>query len=266
MNPSLTAAERPSSREIGVSVVVPVFNSAATLPELHQRIAAALSTVAGVPSWELILVNDGSRDSSWEQIVTLSRDHEDVRGVDLARNFGQHNALLAGMHAARFEVIVTLDDDLQHPPEEIPRLLGALGPNLDVVYGVPVDKRHPPHRKIGAFAVRTFLAAVTRHRALLQASGFRALRSDLVVRLPKANGRRMVLDPLLRAETKRFGSVAVTHEPRRFGRSNYSLPKLVRYAFTEIATNLRVGGRNIRRSPSYWVRAVTESQHDGDGR
>jgi glycosyltransferase involved in cell wall biosynthesis len=260
-----TRPEDPVAGAHGVSVVVPVFNSARTLAELAERIEAALSSLPGSLPWELILVNDGSGDASWERIVGLSREDERLRGMDMARNFGQHNALLAGIHAARYEVIVTLDDDLQHPPEEIPRLIDALGPDMDVVYGVPVDRRHPAHRKLGAFAVRTFLLTLTRHRALRVATGFRAFRSDLAKQLPEDSGRRVVLDPLLRTKTRRFGSIPVDHQPRRVGRSNYSLPMLFRFAVTEIAVDLGLRRRDAGSDPSYWVRAVTESQSAGDG-
>jgi len=249
-----------------VSVVVPVFNSDQTLIELHERIAAVLSSVLDIAEWELVLVNDGSGDSSWERIVALSEAQPEVCGLNLAANFGQHNALLAGIHAARYEVIVTLDDDLQNPPEEIPKLLDALGPDLDVVYGTPIDKRHPPYRRIGALAARRFIRALTRRRAISLTSGFRAFRSDVTEQLPEHSGRRVSLDSMLRARTDRFGSVAVNHEPRRVGRSNYSLLMLARFALTQIATDLRLRGRNARRGASYGVIAVTESESGGDGR
>jgi glycosyltransferase involved in cell wall biosynthesis len=249
-----------------VSVVVPVFNADRTLKELHRRIAATISAMSGLSSWELILVNDGSADQSWERIVGLSGEHAEVRGLDLDRNFGQHNALLAGIHAARHEVIVTLDDDLQNPPEEIPKLLGALRPDLDVVYGAPISNRHPAHRRIGAIAVRTFLRVVTRRPAHVVASGFRALRSDLTEQLPEAGGRHIALDSTLRARTDRIGATEVNHERRQVGRSNYSLLMLGRLALTTIASDLRLKGRRAQRGPSYEVRAVTGSEPADDDR
>ncbi|MEK7785294.1 MAG: glycosyltransferase, partial [Chloroflexota bacterium] len=107
-----------------ISVVIPVYNSEATLHELVSRLAAVLPGVAD--SFEVVLVNDGSHDESWTIIVQFARAHPFVRGLDLERNYGQHNALLAGIRAARGSIIVTMDDDLQHPPEELPGLLAAL--------------------------------------------------------------------------------------------------------------------------------------------
>ncbi len=243
-----------------VSVVVPVLNSAPSLGELHHRIAATLNRVEELGSWELILVNDGSEDGSWEEIVGLSREHAEVRGVDLTRNWGQHNALLAGLHSASAPVIVTLDDDLQNPPEEIPRLLEALGPEVDLVYGVPAVSAHPTHRRLGGATLRTILRLVSGRRDALLGSGFRAFRSELVERLPEAAGENFVLDNSLRSVTDRIGSVAVRHEPRRNGRSNYTFWMLVRLAFVEITTDLPFTRSGGSATPTYRVRTVTEPQ------
>jgi glycosyltransferase involved in cell wall biosynthesis len=250
--------------DLRVSVVIPVFNAERSLSELCERIVAAMQSIEGLEAWELILVNDGSRDASWEQVVRLSGEHPEIRGIDLTRNWGQHNALLAGLHAARHQVIVTLDDDLQNPPEEIPRLIGALGPELDVVYGVPIEVRQPAYRRMGSAAVRATLGALTRRREPSFATGFRALRRDLAEQLPETSGRRVALDGLLRKVTDRFGTVTVDHQPRRVGRSNYSLARLVRLAITELATDLP--GRSARRVPSYGIREVTDPDLSDDGR
>src|SRR3954451_18790022 len=113
-----------------LSIVVPVYNSAGTLPALVDRIDGAVEG-----EHEILLVNDGSADRSWAVIEELASARSGVRGLDLMRNYGQHNALLAGIRAARHPVVVTLDDDLQNPPEEIPKLLAALDAGADVVYG-----------------------------------------------------------------------------------------------------------------------------------
>src|SRR6266508_4617245 len=105
----------------GISVVVPVYNSEASLTPLVDRLYEVLPQLAG--AWEIILVNDGSRDRSWEVVRELAASRERVLGMNMIRNFGQHNALLAGIRAARYRITVTMDDDLQHPPEEIPKLL-----------------------------------------------------------------------------------------------------------------------------------------------
>ena len=107
---------------LSISVVVPVYNSEPSLPALIGRLAPVLASLAG--QYEVVLVNDGSRDQSWKVIQELSRMFPWIRGINLMRNYGQHNALLCGIRAARFEILVTMDDDLQHPPEEIPQAAG----------------------------------------------------------------------------------------------------------------------------------------------
>ncbi len=123
-----------------VSVIIPVFNSAGSLEDLVSRLDSVLQ--AGGASYEIILVNDGSRDNSWQVIADLSRNHAAVRGINLMRNYGQHNALLCGLREANYPVSVTMDDDLQHLPEEIPRLLEELEKGYDVVYGTPTRQQH----------------------------------------------------------------------------------------------------------------------------
>jgi undecaprenyl-phosphate 4-deoxy-4-formamido-L-arabinose transferase len=123
-----------------ISVVIPAYNSELTLssliPELH-RVLASLAE-----DYELVIVNDGSRDGTWEVIAQLAQQHEWIRGINLMRNYGQHNALLCGIRAARYERIVTMDDDGQNPPEEIPKLLQKLHEGYDVVYGPPLQEAH----------------------------------------------------------------------------------------------------------------------------
>jgi glycosyltransferase involved in cell wall biosynthesis len=255
-----SGSEAPGMEGLQASVVVPVFNSAAGLAALYERVEATLDATVGSGSWELILVNDGSVDESWARIVELSREHPAVRGLDLTRNWGQHNALLAGVQSTRHEVIVTLDDDLQNPPEEIPKLLDALGPEVDVVYGVPMASAHPTHRRIGGKALRAILRVITGRREAMLGSGFRAFRSRLTRGLPEASGRRFVLDSVLRSSTDRISSVAVRHDSRQMGRSNYTFGMLVRFAFVEIATDLPFKRRDGRGQPSYRVRTVTEPE------
>ena len=124
----------------GVSVVIPVFNSEASLPLLVERLAAVL-TALQLP-FEAVFVNDGSRDNSWTVIQELAARHPWMQGIDLMRNYGQHNALLCGIRAARYSITVTVDDDLQNPPEEIPRLLAEVKRGADVAYGVPERGQH----------------------------------------------------------------------------------------------------------------------------
>ena len=122
----------------GVSIVIPVYNSSLSLTELAKRIHAVMVEM-DIP-YEIIMVDDNSRDESWSVISSLSVEFSELRGIQLSRNYGQHNALLCGIRASHMPVIVTIDDDLQTPPEEIPALLSNLDENTDVVYGTPAKE------------------------------------------------------------------------------------------------------------------------------
>src|SRR5512133_700075 len=123
-----------------LSVVIPVYNGALSLPELVAQLAKELPQLA--EQYELIFVEDDGRDNSWEVIKGLTQQYAWVRGFKHMRNYGQHNALLRGIRAAQYEIIVTMDDDLQHPPEEIHKLLTKLAEGYDVVYGTPHHEQH----------------------------------------------------------------------------------------------------------------------------
>src|SRR3954452_9990781 len=129
-----------NARPSGVSVVVPVYRSEEILPELVERLQTLLSRMT--EAYELVLVNDSSPDQSWDVICRLAEGRPWIHPINLMRNYGQHNALLCGIRATQYDVIVTMDDDLQHPPEEIPRLLEQLEHRYDVVYGTPKAEQH----------------------------------------------------------------------------------------------------------------------------
>jgi undecaprenyl-phosphate 4-deoxy-4-formamido-L-arabinose transferase len=213
----------------GLSVLVPVYNGAATVAELVQRLGPVLQDAAP-DAHEIILVNDGSPDHSWDVITALAAQHPTVRGMRLMRNYGQHNALLAGLRAARYDVVVTLDDDLQHPPEEIPKLLAALDEDYDVVYGTTGELPHSPFRNVMSRMTKHALAQAMGVRNIKDISAFRALRTGLREASAGYESPSVMLDVLLSWGTARFGGVQVRHEPRREGRSGYTLGRLVNQA------------------------------------
>jgi len=212
-----------------VSVVVPVFNSSDTLALLVERNGLALQAVAS--KYEIILVNDGSRDGTWDEIVRLANENDVVRGIDLMRNFGQHNALLCGIREARYEVIVTMDDDLQNPPEEIPRLLETLeGEQFDVVYGYPEKQQHGGLRDLASLVTKLALQKGMGVEAARYVSAFRAFRSQIREAFVSYDNAFVSLDVLLTWGTTRFGVVRVRHEARHVGESGYTVNKLVTHA------------------------------------
>src|ERR1700757_4159747 len=172
MNSPLQVTGRPS-----ISVVTPVYNGEASLAELCRRLSEVLPQIA--TEYEIILVNDGSTDRRWEIISGLSSRFATVRGLNLMRNYGQHNALLCGIRAAKHDVIVTMDDDLQHSPQEIPRLLEQLEQGFDVVYGVPTAEQHGLMRAVASRITRIALGTAIGRDLAKNASAFRIFHTGL---------------------------------------------------------------------------------------
>jgi len=213
-----------------VSVVVPVYRSRETLRELHRRLVAVLAA----HEFELLLVDDGSGDGCWDLIEELARGDARVRGLRLSRNFGQHNALLCGIRAARHELVVTIDDDLQNPPEEIPRLIGRLREGFDVVYGAPERPQHGLLRGAAASITKLVLAGAIGSSTARHVSAFRAFRTYVREAFRDYAAPFVSVDVLLTWGTTRFSHVTVAHHARGAGASNYTLRKLVTHALTMV--------------------------------
>jgi len=212
-----------------VSVVIPVYNSAPMLRELVRRLEAVFMS-RGTP-FEVLLVDDGSRDASWQTISALAAELAFVRGLRLMRNYGQHNALLCGVRAATAPVIVTMDDDLQHPPEEVPRLLAKLEEGHDVVYGTPIQERHGLYRDVASRLTKLALESAMGVPAARDVSAFRAFRTVLRNGFAETRSPSLSLDVLLSWSATRYAAVPVDHRPRQQGRSNYTVARLVAHAF-----------------------------------
>lgn len=181
--------------------------------------------------YEVLLVNDGSRDQSWQVILELTREYAWVVGLDLMRNYGQHNALLCGIRAARYDTIVTMDDDLQHPPEAIPMLLAKLAEGYDVVYGTPQQEQHGLFRDLASTITKLALqSAIGSAMPARNVSAFRAFRTVLREAFKQYQGPYVSVDVLLTWGTTRFAAVPVPHAARRIGVSNYTFSKLVTHA------------------------------------
>ena len=212
-----------------ISIIVPVYNSEATLDKLTTRIKAVLVPV--VKHFEIILVNDGSQDSSWEVITRLTEQNEIVRGLNLMRNYGQHNALLAGIQGAQYEIVVTIDDDLQHPPEEIPRLISKLSEGYDVVYGRAAARCHNAWRNIASRILKSTLKVVLGAEMGAQSSAFRAFWTILRSGFANFTDTQLSIDVLLSWSAVRVTHILVDHQERRAGKSGYTFRKLMLLAF-----------------------------------
>jgi glycosyltransferase involved in cell wall biosynthesis len=211
-----------------ISVVVPVYNSAATQGELVSRLEQVLPTVTH--RFELVLVNDGSGDDSWAALQELAQSHESVRSINLMRNYGQHNALLCGIRAARYDLVVTLDDDLQNPPEEIPTMLEKLAEGYDVVYGTPDERQHEFWRNLASEVTKWVLQGTMGAKVARKVSAFRVFRRPIREAFASYSAPSVCIDVLLTWGTSRFAAIPVRHEARRLGASGYSFRRLVGHA------------------------------------
>jgi undecaprenyl-phosphate 4-deoxy-4-formamido-L-arabinose transferase len=219
---------RAGAEAASLSVVVPVYNAAGSLQALTQRLSAVLAD----RDYEVVLVNDGSADASWRVIEDIASHDSHIRGLNLMRNYGQHNATLAGIRAARNDVIVTIDDDLQHPPEEIPKVLARLEEGYDVVYGAFEARQFGFVRNLVTGFAKTALRLAMGIRDAGMVSPFRAFRAELRPAFVDFQGPYVSIDVLLSWSTSSFSSVPVRHDERAAGRSNYTLRSLTAYALT----------------------------------
>lgn len=215
-----------------ISVVVPVFNSAGTLEELFLRTKAALEGAGH--SFEMLFVQDGGDEACWQVLSALKAAHpQHVVAIRLARNFGQHNATMCGIHHAAGDYVVTLDDDLQHPPEEILHLLARQqATGREMVYGVFSIKQHSWFRNLGSKA----LNKIFQHYAngMPNGSSFRLLTRNLAQEISRHRLPFVFLDQIIAWYTHDVELVLVRHEKRREGRSGYSYFGLVAMALNFI--------------------------------
>lgn len=222
------AKEHPDVR---YSVVVPVFRSAATLRELCFRVKSVFESMG--ESFEIVLVEDSGGDASWDVMQELHAEDQRVRIARLARNFGQHNALMCGFSLARAPFVITMDDDLQNPPEEIPKLIqGLKKADLDVVIGVPEERQHSLLRNMGSALHNVVVSSGNSQVAHVRLSSFRIIRRELVEALNAMSGPNPVVGLMLLKLTDKIGNVIVEHHERSSGRSTYTPRKLIRlFAF-----------------------------------
>jgi len=213
---------------IELSVVIPVYRSAPTLKQLVQRLLPTLAATG--MTHEVVFIDDGSADNSWEVLADLQAAHPNIiTAIRLMRNYGQHNALMCGFRHARGQYVVTIDDDLQNPPEEIHKLLRALqDKQLDLVYGYSPSKQHQRWRNLGSFVIQTFYQSV--FKTSVRTTSFRAIRREALQGIFSYDLNFTYIDGLLAWNTQRIGEVEVVHAPREHGSSGYSIRHLLRLA------------------------------------
>jgi glycosyltransferase involved in cell wall biosynthesis len=212
--------------DVTYSVVVPVYNSEPTLPLLYDRLVNVMESLG--ETFEIVFVEDCGTDGSWKTLHALAEKDERVWAIQLLRNFGQAGATMCGLGYSRGQFVITMDDDLQNPPEEIPMLIETLNsdPELDVAIGIPDEKKHALWRRFGSEFVNAMNSLSLKKPRSLRFSGFRVMRRLVVDQLVERNVPKPALGALLYSTTPRIANVIVRHEPRTAGRSGYTLPKI----------------------------------------
>lgn len=209
-----------------LSIIVPVYNSENILHELVKRISDSLKNTILHNQFEIIMINDFSQDNSWEGIKSLSTKNNFIKGINLARNFGQHNAIIAGFNFCSGKRVVTIDDDLQHPPEFIFNLYIKLD-ECEVCYTYYKNRRHIKWKKAVSSInniVSSFLLNKPFHIYL---SSFRGLKKSVIDNVIKFKGSDVYIDSLILSSTKEIKMITVDHSERFEGVSNYNFKKLL---------------------------------------
>lgn len=222
-----TSRDKSDAGFLKYSVVVPVYNSETTLKEFYERLVKVMRTTG--ESFEIIFVEDCGQDNSWQILCDLGERDNRVSAIQLMHNHGQAKATLCGMSHATGEYVITIDDDLQHPPEEIPVLIAKLKekPNLDVVIGVPYEKKHAFWRNLGSRFVNLISSYALKKSRKLKFSGFRIISRQVVDILVRQNAPQPALGSLLVSITPRIENVYFRHAPREHGRSGYTIAKML---------------------------------------
>lgn len=216
---------------MSISVVIPCYRSAQTLPPLTERLNDVLPSLA--EEYEIILVVD-SPDDTWVVASGLATKYDHVQAIRMARNYGQHNALIAGIRAARMELIVTMDDDLQHLPEELPKMVAALTDDVDLVYGTATDEEHAFMRSFAARATKAVMSGGMGIQNARLLSPFRIFRSFLRAAFDQVEGPHASVDVALSWATSRVAGIRVRMDERAVGKSAYTFRSLARHTINMV--------------------------------
>lgn len=216
------------SCKMNYSIVIPVYNSEGSLEELCSRLHRVMLQYG---EFELILVDDGSKDGSWRKMTELKSQYPStLKIIRLARNFGQHNALSCGFTIASGNFVITMDDDLQHPPEEIPKLITEQKTSgADLVYGIPLNRKHGLIRIAGSYFVTKSSKLMSGNT---EGSSFRVIERSLANQMERHQHKSMIyIDEILSWYTGNVTTTDVEHHNRKYGKSGYSTMKLIRLYF-----------------------------------
>ncbi len=220
------------------SIVVPVYNSEHTIEELYRRLKDVFEHTIQEP-FELLLVDDSSKDRSWEIMQQLHRKDSRVKIFQMAKNFGQHPALLCGFHYVKGDFVITMDDDLQHPPEELPKMISVMNErnDVDVILARYENRKHNLIRRIGTRISVHMTTKMLGKDPNLEITSFRLMRRFIVDAIKDTSVHAPQIGNLLVAASNRIINVDVRHDARAFGKSGYSFRELKRELIYDIMTH-----------------------------
>jgi len=246
-----------------ISIIVPVYCGSKTLPDLMQRINQVMNRAYKQHGYEIILVDDNSPDNSFDVIKNLASTYVNIRGIRLSRNFGQQNATYCGLHYATGDVVITMDDDLQHEPELLPGLIRKLNGDLDLVYGVFVERQDGEYRRLGSKLTGGFFRRSYPVLKGCRVSSFRVFTGNLKNKIIGKEYGFVYLSCLLLDECSGVDNVRIPFTPRVEGRSNYNFMKLFKL-YLRLQLNYGVLGKMYKntlktKEPCFEVRETVES-------
>lgn len=236
-----------------ISVIVPVYNSSQSIQELCNRLVKTLTAITEI--YEIILVDDSSIDDSFIKMKTARSSNNAIKLIRLSENFGQQNAIMCGLRYAKGDYVITIDDDLQNPPEELTKLMKNIEDGYDVVYGIPTAKKHSAIRNFGSLMADHLFNIVCGKPKQVKVSSFRVMRKPIVEKIIKEKASFVYISAITLKHTKNIGNAIVVHEQRKYGSSNYNIGKLAKLFYNIYASYSRNGKRTVQDSkPQYIIK------------
>lgn len=222
-----------------ISIIIPVYRSERILPVLVQKIFEVMRNTPYANNFELILVNDGSPDNSWQVIEQLVKEYQFLVGICLMKNMGQHNAIMAGLRQGSGEIFIIMDDDLQHPPEQLPMLVAAIEAGSDVCYTKYLNSKHALWKRAGSWFNDRIATILTGKSKDIYLSSFKALHQRVVNEIIKYDGPFPYVDGLILGVTRNITTISINHQPRHEGEGNYNLRSSISL-WLKMATNFSI--------------------------
>jgi len=226
---TVTPRSASPAEQVAVSIVIPIYNEEENIPLLHRRLRETMERLGR--SYEVILIDDGSSDRSVELISGLMAHDPSLRLIEFNRNYGQHAAVFAGFEHARGDIVVTMDADLQNPPEEIPKLVAKIEEGYDIVGGVRSERRDSILRKIPSWIVNRFISRATGISLKDYGCMLRAYRRIVVDQIVRCNEISSFIPTLANSFARSVAEIEVAHAERKRGKSKYNLGRLLKLNF-----------------------------------